>query len=49
VACDMTGAYVTYDGGDPSGIYYTDDGGKTWENRQGVVWTCHRRASENNK
>jgi photosystem II stability/assembly factor-like uncharacterized protein len=21
-------------GGDPSGIYYTDDGGKTWENRQ---------------
>jgi photosystem II stability/assembly factor-like uncharacterized protein len=21
-------------GGDPSGIYYTEDGGKTWENRQ---------------
>ena len=31
--------------GDPSGIYYTEDGGKTWENRQeGLLKLCTKDA-----
>jgi photosystem II stability/assembly factor-like uncharacterized protein len=32
--------------GDPSGIYYTEDGGKTWENRQDDLLTLRTKNSD---